>query len=47
MGGGGGGRDGEIIVNKIPEITLRQSRVLFGIKNILPQLAPDKFSTRW
>lgn len=46
MEGGSWGDRGEITANKMPKIMIRQSRVLFGTKNMLPQLAPDKFSTR-
>lgn len=46
MEGGSLGDRGEITVNKMPKIMIRQNRVLFGTKNMLPQLAPDKFSTR-
>lgn len=34
-------REKGIILNKMPKI-IRQSTVLFGTKNMLPQLTPDK-----
>lgn len=38
-------REEGIILNEMPKI-IRQSTVLFGTKNMLPQLTPDKSTMR-